>query len=162
MKTNVKNLDRQVLMAVLAGFAITLFASCTGGKREIPDSPYTRTLNATQHQISKDKALAMLKTYDRNRDSLLRGRWANDTLVMPISETFNMNAVDSLVNQPGIAGLRAYLAMDPATRQIRMIFVGVDKDGKDVVQDDRSGQMKFNGRTTDSLGYIMETGNRWP
>jgi hypothetical protein len=162
MKTNQKNLDLQVFMAVLVSFTIIILASCTGGKREIPDSPYTRTLNATQHQISKDKALAMLKAYDRNRDSLLRGRWAGDTLVMPISETFNLNAVDSLVNQPGIAGLRAYLAMDPVTRKIKMIFVGVNKEGKDVVEDDRNGQMKLKGGGTDSLGYIMEEGNRWP
>lgn len=152
-------------MAAMVFFFITMMAACTQQppKRNIPDSPYTQQMGNIRHHISKDKALSMLRMYDRNRDSLIRGGFAQDTLMMPIAETFNLTAIDSLLAQKNIAALRTYIAMDPVTRKLKIILVGVNKDGKDVLQDGRSGAMKFGGgESLDSLDIIVEEGNRWP
>lgn len=164
MKTNVQKTGFPVFMASFIVFFIIILVSCTDEKRKIPDTPYTRDMNARKHRISKDRALSMLRTYDRNRDSLLRGGFSGDTLMMPIAETFNLSAIDSLLTQPGLAALRTYVAMDPITRKMKIILVGVNKDGKDILQDGRSGAMKFGGgdASLDSLDYIADEAHRIP
>ncbi len=148
-------------VATLTLFAIIILVSCTGEQREIPDTPFTKELGARNHRISKERAIAMLRAYDVNADSLRNGGFRGDTLVLPISETFNLRAVDSLLSQPGIAALRAYMSMDPATRRLKLILVGVNSSGGDILQSSRaSGKLEFRGK--DSLDILLDEAHRIP
>lgn len=71
-------------VATLTLFAIIILVSCTGEQREIPDTPFTKELGARNHRISKERAIAMLRAYDVNADSLRNGGFRGDTLVLPI------------------------------------------------------------------------------
>jgi hypothetical protein len=162
MKQQNNRRNLYVLAAVCTVMAGILLSSCTENKpREIPDTPFTKELGNINHRISKDRALAMLRSFDQNADSLLSGRFRGDSLILPISETFNLRAIDSLLAQPGIAGMRAYLSMDPATRRMRLILVGVNGNGKDVLEDSRQGRQVLKG-VDDSLGIILDESHRIP
>jgi hypothetical protein len=161
MKSIEQKKDRQVFGATLVCLCILILSACTNGEREIPDTAFTKELGARNHRISKDRALAMLRAYDQNADSLRNGIFRNDSLVLPISETFNLRAMDSLLTQPGIAGVRAYLSMDPATRKLKLILIGVNSNGIDILQNSRrSGKMELKGG--DSLDYIADEAHRIP
>lgn len=164
MKTNQTKTGHRLLVAIVTILCITVVVSCTDQKRQIPDTEYTRMLGGLKHRIAKEQALSMLRTYDQNRDTLVRGGFRSDTLMMPIQETFGLNLIDSLLGQKGICGLRTYLAMDPVTKKLKIILIGVDKNGKDILQDERaSGRMKFgDGEGSESLDVILEEGNRLP
>jgi hypothetical protein len=162
MKQTKKSL--YVFVAVALSLSAILFVSCTEcepKKREIPDTPFTKELNARNHRISKERAIELLRTYDANSGALLSGQFRGDSLILPFSETFNLRAADSLLSQPGIAGVRAYLSMDPATKKLKLILVGVNSAGRDVLQNSRrGGAMAFSG--DDSLGYILDDTHRDP
>lgn len=163
MRKNQTKTGHRLFVAIAAILCITLWVSCTDQKRTVPDTEYTRMLGGLKHRISKQQALSMLRTYDQNRDTLVRGGFRGDTLMMPIVETFGLNLVDSLLTQKGVCGLRTYLAMDPVTRKIKIILIGVDQNGKDILQDERAaGRMKFGGGEGEGLDVILEEGNRLP
>lgn len=163
MRKNQTKTGQRLFVAIVTLLCVTFWVSCTDQKREIPDTDYTRMLSGLKHRISKQQALSMLRTYDMNRDTLVRGGFRGDTMMMPIVETFGLNLVDSLLTQKGVCGLRTYLAMDPVTRKIKIILIGVDKNGKDILEDERaSGRTKFGGGDGESLDVILEEGNRLP
>lgn len=161
MKTNQLKTGPNLFVATLTIFAIIVLVSCTGGQREIPETPFTKEIGSRSHQISKERAIEMLRAYDRNADSLRNGVFRGDTLVLPVSETFNLRGIDSLLNQPGIAALRAYMSMDPVTRKLKLILVGVNSSGGDILQSSRAGgKMEFKGK--DSLDILLDESHRIP
>lgn len=51
---------------------------------------------------------------------------------MPNAETFNRDAMATLMNTPGAEGVRVYMGIDK-TGELKFVLVPVDKNGKDIV-----------------------------
>lgn len=132
--------------------------SCLDNK---PDpTQFSTALNAINHTISLGSALKMINRFDSVRTVMgARAGYSGNTL--PLFETFNLQAISKLICQDNTIGLRIYLAMDDQ-QKIRYVLVGVDGDGKDVVQRIKENA-GFNIAQPGSFSVlIMEAGQRWP
>src|SRR5690606_15416556 len=140
---------------------ILLFSACTSSNNDecvkcIDDKPepteFSSTINNLNHDISVNQALIMTNYFGTMRDSMLIPSLRGQN-VLPISETFNLAAIDKILCQSNTVAFRAYLGMEPSTHKVRLIFVGVNGEGEDIIQ---SG-----GTVTDNPA-IEETGQRYP
>ncbi len=145
---------------VLFAFMLLLCACASGGddesqerkERESAPTKFSITINEFIHDINKDQALIMTNYFGTMRDSMLIPSLRGQN-VLPISETFNLAAIDKILCQSNTVAFRAYLGMEPSTHKVRLIFVGVNGEGEDIIQ---SG-----GTVTDNPA-IEETGQRYP
>ncbi len=94
--------------------------------------PTTNTLPAGgSHLIDRSAAIAMTTTFRANREAVLDStRRGHD--ILPLSETFNRQDIDSLLAQPGCAGLRIYGGMDEDKR-FHAILVAVNEENEDML-----------------------------
>jgi hypothetical protein len=126
-----------------------------------PDpTPFSNTLNAINHTIPIQTAMAMVNHFDSVRIEMgTRAGYTANTL--PVFETFNLQAVQTLICQPNTVGFRIYLAMDNQ-QNVRYVLVGVDGDGKDIIQRVRANPGMDIGHAGDLSVLLMEAGQRWP
>ncbi|RYE22428.1 MAG: hypothetical protein EOP51_13280 [Sphingobacteriales bacterium] len=157
---------RNALAGIFAMAIMALLTSCTatpGGttcSKCIDTKPtptaFHSTLNEINHVITVDQGSAMVNDFMANQDSLLapeyRGRGT-----LPVYETFNLKAIDSIICQKNTVGFRVYLSMDKQ-KKVRFVLVGVDGDGKDYIQRRRSGERIGAGGSI----LVEESGQRWP
>lgn len=152
--------------------ALSLFTACNnanppnvGGQEKCIDNkptptPFSTQLKARNHEITVDQAVQMINNFGTVRQTMLAREFSNPN-TLPVSETFNLEAIDAIICQPTAVGFRVYMGLD-AQQQVRLVLVGVDGDGKDIVQ-----------RTNENPGYraesattvstkVYETGQRWP
>lgn len=156
-----------------AGGTTTIVASsCVDSKPD--NTPYTKELNAINHFITLDSAKYLADNFTRNKGAILSGKFANDSMILPVSETFNLKAIDSLICQTTTIGFRIYPVLD-ANNKVRFVLVGVDSTGNDVLQQAaasirKTGGLlqpvqtiaKAGGSGDNSSSLLLESGQRYP
>ena len=162
---NKKNISGVILL--LAAFILSS-ASCSDDPDDcgkcIDHKPaateFSNALNAISHGISHDQAISMIQNFEEVRDSILKPE-RRGADILPFYETFNLKAIDSLICQKAAVGFRIYMAMDDE-QKVRFVLVGVDGDGKDIIQRKRLDPAKeFSSGDNVSL-LVEEAGQRWP
>jgi hypothetical protein len=113
--------------------------------------PVYMPLFDTDHKISLKRSIEMTSLYRKNKEKIL----LPDVLgknILPISETFNREAIDRLLAQPNCAGLRIYYSMDESLK-LHAIIVGVDEANKDILPSSTESK-----EGDDDGGEIVEDG----
>lgn len=105
---------------------------------------------ANSHPISLQTAVEMTSLYRAEREAILANSFQNQN-ILPLSETFNRDAIDALLHKRDCAGLRIYYGMKDDLA-VHAILVSVNEANEDILPDD----------LTDSDDYIMEEGQRCP
>lgn len=175
--------NRKRITSLLMVIALSvIYASCTGNNpddngnddgtgstgadctkcidNKPPATPFSTTLNAIDHSISLNTAVQMVNNYENARGNMLSANYSGSD-VLPIHETFNLKAIDSLICQENTIGLRIYMSMDEGDK-IRFVLVGVDGDGMDVIQRRLVDPMFTADAVEDISVYVVEAGQRWP
>ncbi len=83
------------------------------------------------HSITLEAAAAMTRRYRANREAVLLPAHQGKNL-LPLSETFDRAAIDSVLVQPGCVALRIYYGMDEELK-LHAIVVAADKDNADIL-----------------------------
>lgn len=86
---------------------------------------------------------------------MLKDDVRNRKKALPTCETFDKEAFRALMNDENCKSLRMYLGMD-AEDLVKLIIVGVDADGKDILQSTGVADEDT------ALGDIIEDGQRCP
>jgi hypothetical protein len=111
-------------------------------------------LPAGDHRISLATAIAMTSRYRQDRLSILADP-TNET-ILPLSETFNKEAVLRLLNTEDATGIRIYYGMTE-DKDIHAILVATDAAGQDILPP--SGSVSFTGEEEE---IILEDALRCP
>lgn len=98
------------------------------------------------HYISLSTAEDMTEKYRLNREDILKTQFQNQN-ILPLSETFDRSAFETLLDKTGCTGLRIYYGMDNDSK-IHAIIVAVDENNEDIL--------------TESSDDIVDNGNRCP
>lgn len=121
-------------------------------------TPFSTELNSLNHLIPISEGATMVQNFSGVRETMLAPGYSNDAL--PLYETFNLQAVHDILVQPTAVGFRVYLGMD-ATQKIRVVMVGVDPDGMDIIQRYQNNPAgSYPGEEFSIL--VEESGQRWP
>jgi hypothetical protein len=88
-------------------------------------------LPGNNHFIPLDQAKTMTASYRANKEEILAGQYQAQN-ILPLSETFNREAVDQLVATQGCAGIRIYYGMDESLK-IHAIIVAVNESNQDIL-----------------------------
>lgn len=115
---------------------------------------FVLALNNLNHFISLDQAVNMVKKFGTERSKFLK---SPDQDVLPVYETFNLKAIDSLICSPEVMAIRIYNATDNGLKG-RFVIVGVDREGKDVIQ----LKMANPAYAPAASSPIVEQGQRYP
>jgi len=92
---------------------------------EVPPFP------GTNHFIPLGQAIDMTTKYRKDKEQILDPE-IRDEGILPLSETFNRDAFDSLLAQEGCEGIRLYYSMDDKQR-LHIIAVGVNSRNEDMI-----------------------------
>jgi hypothetical protein len=106
-----------------------------------------------QHFISLQTAREMTTNYRKSKENLLKPDLQNKG-ILPICETFDRTAFDTILSDANCKKVRVYLCVDSAN-QIRVLVVAVNGNDEDILP---SGAQV----TTDDEGRIIEEGQRCP
>ena len=112
---------------------------------------FASNLNSINHSIPWQTAVAMVNNYNAIKPGILDGSYQSAPNTLLDYETFNLTAIQDVMNQTGCAGVRIYMGID-SSNEIRCIIVGVDAAGNDVI--------KSNGAC--ALTLCEEEGQRFP
>ena len=105
--------------------------------------------SANAHFITLKKAIEMTTAYRKQQAANITAQSAG----LPLSETFNRNALDQLLAKPGCAAIRIYYGLDEAAK-IHAILVPVNAQNEDILPAEA---------TESSTGTdIVETAQRCP
>jgi hypothetical protein len=104
--------------------------------------------------ISLSTAIEMTTLYRNQKEGILKPGYQGQN-ILPISESFDRNAFDSLLAQSGCEGLRIYYGMSEDFK-IHAIIVGVNASGEDMLPDTKWAS------DTEAGDEIIENGNRCP
>ena len=113
-------------------------------------------LPGVSHFISLNQAIEMTQRYRDEKGPVLAPDM-RDRKILPICETFNREAFDSLLAQDGCVGIRLYFSMDDELK-VQIIAVGVNASKEDMLPSG-SGETSMTSATTD---VIVEDGQRCP
>ena len=83
------------------------------------------------HFIRLEQAIAMTKTFRENRGKGVVPQ-ANGLNALPLSQTFDRAAIDTLLSQPGCEKIRIYFGMDKGLK-VHAIIVGVNEKDEDML-----------------------------
>ncbi len=113
----------------------------------------TNSIPASNTQfISLQTAVDMTTEYRNQKESILSSNNAGQGL-LPLSETFNRSAIDTLLALEGCAALRVYYGMDEELK-IHAILVAVTDTNEDILP--AANSLQGDDDT------IVETGQRCP
>ncbi len=103
-------------------------------------------LSALTHRITLSQAKKMTALYSAKRAVLAAKPEAG--IILPLSQTFNRQAFDDLLAQPGCKGIRLYYGMDEA-QQLHAVFVSVNEKEEDILPlaDTADGSIVEAGKT---------------
>ncbi|HTD92817.1 MAG TPA: hypothetical protein VK644_03355 [Chitinophagaceae bacterium] len=125
-----------VMLPVLA--FLFFLASCNDktpppdtGSVQIPNPQDTSALGKINHFIEKTDIENFRKEFANQRDSLSR---SNPYLFIPVSETFNKQALLNLLKDSTNVGLRIYYGVKKGNNrnEVRLMLVGVNSKGEDL------------------------------
>ncbi|HYF31468.1 MAG TPA: hypothetical protein VD993_10150 [Chitinophagaceae bacterium] len=142
---------------------IVLFAGCSGGGIPIDEE------RARQHIIKVREAKTFTASL-REGIAMLNRRMGDtttlrDSFSIPFAETFNRDAIALLLNQEGADGVRIYLGRN-AKRELCMILVPVDKNGRNIIKNLIGTRTAFIPGVSSAYaqddGEAIETGQRCP
>lgn len=83
------------------------------------------------HFISLPQATALTARYRAYREAILADLYQGQN-ILPLSETFDRQAFDFVLAQPGCSAIRAYYGMDEDYR-VHLVVVGVDAEDRDIL-----------------------------
>lgn len=83
------------------------------------------------HNIPLTNAAEMTLRYRQNREAILAPAFQNKNL-LPLSETFDRAAIESLLAKPGCTALRIYYGMDTELK-LHAVLVASDASNKDIL-----------------------------
>lgn len=121
-------------LIVLPALLLVLLTSCDrqneGGVR-IPVPKDTSDLAEINHFIPVEKIDDFRKGFAVQRDSLAR---LSPNLFIPLSETFNKQALLDLLKDSANVGIRIYYGLKTGDKrnEIRLVLVGVNSQGQDL------------------------------
>ena len=104
------------------------------------------------HFISLTTAETMTGRYRQNREAILKTEYQQQN-ILPLSETFDRAAFDTLLAKTGCTGLRIYYGMN-ADYQIHAIIVAVNENNEDI--------LPSSSMTATEEEDIVDNGNRCP
>lgn len=107
----------------------------------------------TKNFITLQQAIQMTGSFRSNKEVILSNPY-KDRNILPVCETFDRAAFDSVLAQPDCAGLRVYFGMDE-NNLIKAIVVGVNSKNEDIVPVGAGGMMEEESN-------IIEDGLRCP
>jgi hypothetical protein len=110
----------------------------------------------TNHFISLQQAIDLTTRYRNEKEGLLKSEYQNKG-ILPICESFEKSAIESLLAEADCVALRVYFGMD-ATKLIRLVIVGVNSNDEDILPDEQISSRS----TLDDGGKIVEDGIRCP
>jgi len=84
------------------------------------------------HQISLEEAVSLTTRYRNNRMSILNEEYSQDTNLLPLCETFDKTAVQTLLSSEACKSFRIYYGMNEDL-SIHAVLVGVDDNGADIL-----------------------------
>jgi hypothetical protein len=85
------------------------------------------------HFISLKEAIDLTSRYRKMREEILSNQ-CKDRNILPICETFDRAAFDTLLDQDKCRSIRVYFGMDEK-EQVRLVIVGVDENGNDILEE---------------------------
>jgi hypothetical protein len=116
------------------------------------------------HRIPVQKAREMTARYKAHKKIILKKEY-EDKNILSECETFNREAIDSLLAQQGCAGLRIYFSMDDALT-VRAILVAVNSNNQDILPAEGTMEASTSSSTkstsTDTDGIVVEDGRICP
>jgi hypothetical protein len=110
----------------------------------------------TNHFISLQTGIDMTTLYRQEKENILATAYKNQN-ILPISETFDRAAIDTLLAETGCAAVRIYYGMSEDLL-IHAIIVGVDENNEDILPSEAN--VLSNSVETDES--ILEQGVRCP
>jgi hypothetical protein len=110
----------------------------------------------TNHFISLQTGIDMTTLYRQEKENILATAYKNQN-ILPISETFDRAAIDTLLAETGCAAVRIYYGMSEDLL-IHAIIVGVDENNEDILPSEAN--VLSNSAETDES--ILEQGVRCP
>ena len=117
-------------------------------------------MSTLKHSISTEQVNNLKSKYDKNKNNILKDPFnQNDTL--PTSETFERAAFDKILAQDGCVGVRIYYGMDDDL-QVKLILIGVDKNGQDIQTTGGNLLKKQDGDISDDPIIAFSEGLRCP
>lgn len=112
----------------------------------------------SKHFISLDEAKKMTKKFREEKKKVVKDEY-KDKDILPICETFERSAFDSLLAQPGCVSVRAYYSMDDALK-IHLVVVGVNEKNEDMLPSEVSTDVMRTASGDNSV--ILENAYRCP
>lgn len=114
----------------------------------------TSTLPAANaHFISLSQGISMTTLYRSDKEAILATAYQNQN-ILPISETFNRNALDTLLAIEGCEAIRIYYGMDENLK-VHAILVAVNENNEDLLPD-------ANNNSLSEEESVVEEGQRCP
>jgi hypothetical protein len=119
--------------------------------------------------IHHHDAAAFAKKFKEHHKKLLKEEFHHQE-VFPHAETFSKEIILQLLEQEGAEGLRIYLGQDDQNI-VRMVLVGVDEQGNDLLPDNEPAdepaggahaQLKLSATPAGKGRQIVEEGQRCP
>lgn len=148
-----------ILPGIVLGLTMLFFTKCQNDTTV--GIPFNKD-SAQIHFIPVNAAAELTSNFRKGTVELSRQlkdpTYLTTKFSMPLAEEFNRDAIAALLNQPAAKGMRIYLGQDK-NGLIRMVLVGVDKQGNDITG--VSGKIvKFTSDNADAV--ILEAGQRCP
>jgi hypothetical protein len=120
----------------------------------------SQSLTNTNHFISLAQAVKMTTTYREQLNEILKPEY-QDKNILARSETFDRAPFDTVLAQPGCAGLRIYYGMDSELK-VHAIVVGVNESNEDMLNPISALSEKATAPTEEPQDPIIEQGMRCP
>src|SRR4051812_34951731 len=112
-------------------------------------------LSQIDHEITLKQAIEMTTLY-RDNISVILDPVFKGKEILPLNETFNRAAIQSLLDQTDCQGIRIYYSMDPSLK-IHAILVGVNSKNADILPSTSpsTASMTTLANTGDGFGGII-------
>jgi hypothetical protein len=114
-------------------------------------SSNTNSPTGGSHFISLQQAIEMTSLYRAEKENILAPKF-RDQGILPICETFDRNAFDSLLAESDCIRIRTYFCMD-TNLNVKLVIVGVNSNNEDILPA---------GNTLSGGEEIVEEGQRCP
>jgi hypothetical protein len=115
----------------------------------------------SRHFISLEAAKKLTKDYREKKKNILTSEYGLKN-TLPLTETFDRDALDYILGQEGCVKLRIYFGMNGA-EEVNLVIVGVNAKNEDILTPQGSTNTMM--KTTDDdpdPDPIADTGDRCP